>query len=99
MGKKRAITEEERAARRRQILNATATLLERWSLDDVNVDRIAELAGVAKGTVYLYFRTREELVLEVFDRYHGLWLDALETQLRGTTGPLNPNHRLRTNKG
>jgi TetR/AcrR family transcriptional regulator len=91
VGKKRAITEEERAARRRQILNATATLLERWSLDDVNVDRIAELAGVAKGTVYLYFRTREELVLEVFDRYHGLWLDALETQLRGTMGPLDPN--------
>jgi TetR/AcrR family transcriptional regulator len=91
MGQKRAITEEERAARRRQILNASAFLLERWSLDDVNVDRIADLAGVAKGTVYIYFRTREELVLEVFDLHHGVWLDALEAALRGLAGPLTPD--------
>jgi AcrR family transcriptional regulator len=91
MAKKRATTEDERAARRCQILNATAALLERWSLDDVTVDRIADLTGVAKGTVYLYFRTREELVVEVFDRHHGLWLDAFEKQLRSTSGPLDPS--------
>lgn len=91
MGRKRATTEQERAALRRRILDATATLLARWSLDDVNVDRIAALAGIAKGTVYLYFRTREELVLEVFDRCHGLWLDALEAQLREDRAPLSPD--------
>ncbi len=90
MGRKRAITEEERALRRRRILDATATLLARWSLDDVNVDRIADLAGIAKGTVYIYFRTREELVLEVFDWHHRLWLDALEAELLGTVDPLAP---------
>lgn len=91
MGRKRATTEQERAALRRRILDATATLLARWSLEDVNVDRIAALAGIAKGTVYLYFRTREELVLEVFDRCHGLWLDALEARLREDRAPLSPD--------
>ena len=91
MGRKRATTEQERAALRRRILDATATLLASWSLEDVNVDRIAALAGIAKGTVYLYFRTREELVLEVFDRCHGLWLDALEARLREDRAPLSPD--------
>jgi len=91
MGKKRAITEDERAERRRRIVDATATLLKRWSPDDVNVDRVAALAGIAKGTVYLYFRTREELVLEVIDWHHGLWLDTLAAQLRENRAPLTPD--------
>jgi AcrR family transcriptional regulator len=95
MGWKRATTEDKRAARRTRILNAASTLLESWSLDDVNVDRIAKAAGIAKGTVYLYFRTREELVLEVFDRHHGLWLEALETELRDGTAPLRPEEAAR----
>ena len=88
---KRATTGGEREARRRHILSATAHLLESWSLEDVNVDRIAELAGVAKGTVYLYFRTREELILEVFDRHHDSWLDAFETALDESTDDLTPH--------
>lgn len=82
MGRHRATNDGEKAARRHQILTATAGLLERWSLDDVNMDRIADHAGIAKGTVYLYFRTRDELVLELFDWQHGLWLEALEAEIR-----------------
>lgn len=95
MGTKRANTERERAARGQRILDATAALLARWSLDDVNVDRIAALAGIAKGTVYLYFRTKEELLLEVFDRYHALWLDTLEAKLREDLTPLGPDEAAR----
>lgn len=91
MGRTRANTEHERAARRRRILDATAALLARWSIDDVNIDRIAALAGIAKGTVYLYFRTKEELLLEVFDRYHALWLDTLQAKLHEDVTPLGPD--------
>ncbi|MDX2437109.1 MAG: TetR/AcrR family transcriptional regulator [Acidobacteriota bacterium] len=90
MGKRRATTSGERAARRRHILSAAAALLEAWSVDDVNIDRIAERAGIAKGTVYLYFRTREELFLEVFDRHHALWLEAVETALGSAADELSP---------
>ena len=90
MGKRRATTSGERAARRHHILGATAALLEIWSVDDVNIDRIAERAGIAKGTVYLYFRTREELLLEVFDRHHALWLEAVETALDSAADELSP---------
>lgn len=91
MGRKRATTKSERAARRRQILTAAAALLEGWSVDDVNIDRIADLAGIAKGTVYLYFRTREELILEVFDWHHALWFEAVEMELGNSTQQLSPD--------
>ena len=95
MGRKRANTEHERAARRQRILDATAALLATWSLDDVNVDRIAALAGIAKGTVYFYFRTKEEFLLEVFDRYHALWHNTLEAKLREDQVPLGPDEAAR----
>jgi AcrR family transcriptional regulator len=90
MGQSRATTKLERAARRDRILSAAAELLESWSADDVNIDRIANRAGIAKGTVYLYFRTREELFLEVFSRHRDLWLDALEADFAGAGDELDP---------
>ena len=52
----------EKAARRRAILRAAAALFSKggWT---VRVDDIARKAEVAKGTVYLYFRSKEELYL------------------------------------
>ena len=91
MGERRATTAGERSARRRLILSATSSLLENWSLHDVNVDRIAELAGLSKGTVYLYFRTREELILEVFDHHHGRWLERFASAVLEAPGDPTPN--------
>ncbi len=52
----------EKAARRRAILRAAAALFSKggWT---VRVDDIARKAEVAKGTVYLYFGSKEELYL------------------------------------
>lgn len=91
MGKRRATNSTEKRARRERILRAAEALLQRWSLDDVNVDRIADLAGVAKGTVYLYYRTREELMLEVFVRHHGLWCDVLERRINAAADDPTPD--------
>lgn len=33
----------------------------------VTMDKVAEVAGVAKGTIYAYFKNKEELLREVFD--------------------------------
>lgn len=34
---------------------------------------LARLAGVAKGTLYLYFPTREELILTLYNRHVEMW--------------------------
>jgi AcrR family transcriptional regulator len=50
--------QQERAQR---ILDVTAELIMRWGYDKTSMDDIAESAGVAKGTLYLHWKTREEL--------------------------------------
>lgn len=50
---------QERALR---ILDAAAELILRWGYKKTAVDDIARLAGVAKGTIYLHWKTREDLL-------------------------------------
>ena len=66
---------------------AAAELLEGWSYSDIAMDRIAERAGVAKGTLYLYFRTKEALFLSLYEARLGAWyadLHALADHGEGT---------------
>lgn len=70
----RARTETQKRARREQILQAAETLyLESTGYEAVNVAEVARAAGVAKGTVYLYFETKEALFLALYDRVSSNW--------------------------
>lgn len=61
-----ALSTEEREARRHQLLAAAHALYrERRSLPPVA--DIAQAAGLAKGTVYLYFRTKEEIFVALLE--------------------------------
>lgn len=44
-----------------RILEAAAELIVRWGYKKTTIDDIAKQAGVAKGTIYLHWKTREEL--------------------------------------
>lgn len=54
------------ARNRRALLDAASAELATHGLD-VSIARIAARAGVAKGTVFNHFPTKEDLVAEVFD--------------------------------
>jgi AcrR family transcriptional regulator len=75
---RRATNPSAKEARGQQILAATAELLEGWSYSDITMDRIAERAGVAKGTLYLYFRTKEALFLSLYENRLGAWYAELQ---------------------
>jgi AcrR family transcriptional regulator len=79
--KRRARSPEAKSARRAQILDAASALLEKVELDTVVMDEVARKAGVAKGTLYLYFRTKEELFLGLLERAFEAWFDELDAQL------------------
>lgn len=51
----------KRQERAHRILDAAADLIGRWGYRKTAVDDIARLAGVAKGTIYLHWKTREDL--------------------------------------
>ena len=50
-------------ARRREILSAAIPVFAKNGYSNTEVQRIAEAAGIAKGTVYLYFETKRDLFL------------------------------------
>jgi len=56
---------QERAER---ILDAAAALILRWGYNKTTIDDIARQAGVAKGTIYLHWNTREELFAALMKR-------------------------------
>lgn len=51
------------------ILNATCALLETQALADISLAQIAEAAGVSKGTLYYYYKTKGEIFFDITDRY------------------------------
>jgi AcrR family transcriptional regulator len=62
---------EERSKRKERaerILDTAADLVLRWGYRKTSVDDIAKQAGVAKGTIYLHWKTREELFLALLIR-------------------------------
>jgi AcrR family transcriptional regulator len=66
---------EEREA---QIIDAAFTAFAQTGLDETRLDDIARLAGVAKGTIYLYFPNKEALFREMIRRTVLIRLDELE---------------------
>ncbi len=61
----RAVAPRDKSERRAAIVRAAAALLQRDPSATFAVEEIARRAGLAKGTVYLYFGSREEVLLAV----------------------------------
>ena len=57
-----------REGRANRILDAAAALILRWGYNKTTIDDIARQAGVAKGTIYLHWNTREELFAALMKR-------------------------------
>jgi AcrR family transcriptional regulator len=53
--------------RRAQILDAARDHFAQHGVGDTTVDDIARAAGVAKGTVYLYYRSKDEILRQLLD--------------------------------
>lgn len=70
---KRAYSEAAKHQREAKIIQAAQALLLERGYHLINMDQVAQAAGLAKGTVYLYFRTKEALFLTLFEQEALLW--------------------------
>ena len=59
----KVVDEQMRAATRQRIIHEAAGEFARLGFDQANINTIAELAGIGKGTIYLYFENKRELFL------------------------------------
>jgi len=66
-GIRRAIRDDDKVARRADILAAAGALYAQNGGRVVTMTEVAARAGVAKGTIYLYFATKEEIYVACYE--------------------------------
>ena len=59
----------DKEARRQAILAAAASVFAKFGYQRATIDQIAEAAGVAKGSVYLSFASKEDLFYALFENF------------------------------
>ncbi|MBC8076906.1 MAG: TetR family transcriptional regulator [Chloroflexales bacterium] len=79
--KQRARSTSDKQQRRAQILDAALALWAERTFASFTMAEVAERCGLAKGTPYLYFATKEELFLALLERMLTAWFDALDAGL------------------
>ncbi len=92
-GRRRARSEQEKAQRESQILDAAQALFSQRGLDRLTLADVAAETGLTKAALYRYFRSKELLFLAVYRRALTAFVDDLEAQ--GASGDF-PGGMIRT---
>jgi len=79
---------EDKEERRRVILDAVESLYVKHPDRMPSVSEVAQAAGLAKGTVYLYFPSKEEMLLALHERHVAHFFSELMKKL-AEPGPLD----------
>lgn len=80
------------AAMKEGIFQAALRVIKEWGFDGLTMDRVAEVAGVAKGSIYHYFATKQALMEFIFER---VVTPALERAREVAASALSPVDKLR----
>ena len=79
--RRRARQNAQKLERRQVILDAAWRAFQSSSYSELSVARIARETGLAKGTIFLYFRTKEEIFLEITGQQLAEWFDMVDGHL------------------
>ncbi len=80
--RQRARSPQDKDLRRAHLIAAAARLFADSDFDAVTIARVAEAAGVAKGTAYIYFATKETLFVELVRAELTQWLAGLTVTIK-----------------
>lgn len=88
--RERARKSEDKALRRRVIVDAARALFTERGLHGFAMGDVAERAGLSRAALYIYYPTREELLLSVLEELLWQWLDELDGRLDDAPAPATP---------
>ena len=78
--RRRARSDAQKAQRESAILDAAEAMLRQSGFEVMTMQAVATAVGLAKGTLYLYFSSREALVIAVYGRLFDRWVDDFAAQ-------------------
>jgi AcrR family transcriptional regulator len=79
---------EQKMQRQEEILAAAFHVFAAHGYEATRIDEVARQAGIAKGTIYLYFRDKEQLFRAVVHGLVQMKFDAIAGSLQGTAEQL-----------
>ncbi len=91
---RRAPRSQHTGDKRDLILKAATKLFARRGFFNAQVADVAREAGVAAGTVYLYFQSKDDLLISIFERTMHEGLEAARQALAGVRDPVERLRRL-----
>ncbi|KOP83662.1 TetR/AcrR family transcriptional regulator [Cytobacillus solani] len=68
----------------RQIIDAAVIVIAENGYHQAQVSKIAKQAGVADGTIYLYFKNKEDILISLFQEKMGNFVEMAEEKIVGT---------------
>ncbi len=85
--KHRAVHDEQKQERRQAILDAAWRLFQTTRYEALTMVDIAQALGLVKGTVFLYFKTKESLFLTLVEQQLAFWFAEVNAQLEALSHP------------
>ncbi|MGD6802500.1 TetR/AcrR family transcriptional regulator [Rossellomorea vietnamensis] len=67
----------------KQIIDAAVIVIAENGYHQAQVSRIAKQAGVADGTIYLYFKNKEDILISLFREKMGMFVEKIEEVIAG----------------
>jgi AcrR family transcriptional regulator len=73
MGFIRARTEAQISHRQEEIINACDTLFSQYGYEGVNIKAISEITSFKRTTIYIYYKTKDEVLLDLLKKELSVW--------------------------
>ncbi len=75
------------STKREELLDIASELFYRQGFGATGVKQIIDVAGIAKGTFYSHFESKEEVGVEWLKKRHAIWNDWLKAKLEDAKNP------------
>ncbi|MBZ0272833.1 TetR/AcrR family transcriptional regulator [bacterium] len=83
----RATLAQAKTAKFDKILRAAVKIFAKNGFHNAKISEIAKEAGVADGTIYLYFKNKDDLLIQLFEQQIGVAMAHAKDVLAGETEP------------
>lgn len=89
---KKPRVEARKLEKRERILQSAAKIFARKGFYNARISEIAKHAGVADGTIYLYFKNKDDILISVFEESVGKIIRSFRDKLKTISDPARQIH-------
>jgi TetR/AcrR family fatty acid metabolism transcriptional regulator len=87
-------SQEKRGDKYQRILEAAVEVIAEHGFFNARVSDIAQRAGVADGTIYLYFKSKDQILMAAISNAFGAFLDLARSEVKSGADPRDQLRRL-----